>query len=279
MVYGGKRGGNHGWSVMEGRHPVRPESRRGPTPILPPTLDFPHPEAASITGGYVYRGKRLQALIGDYICGDWVTRKLWGTRFERADPVDRIVWHKELAQSTLRIVAFGEDNDGELYFLNYDDPGGIYRLVPNDAIRDTSASFPRMLSETGLFASVKNHELAVGVVPFSINAAQWADHATAERMVALPGETTVQMYDSPIPIPETFFSGQIFLPKDGVLVKTISLEMERGHPQSRRRLETQILHFDGSAWRGYSYAWNDEQTDATLVPAAGMDQSFAVTDA
>lgn len=274
MVYHVQRGGNYGWSIMEGRQPVRPNSKHGPTPILPPTLDFPHTEAASITGGYVYRGKRLKDLIGAYICGDWVTRKLWGTRFEG----DRIVWHKELAQSTLRIVAFGEDNAGELYFLNYDEGGGIYQLVPNEAVRDTSASFPRKLSETGLFSSVKTQEPAAGVIPFSVNASQWSDHATAVRWVALPGETTIKMYDSPIPIPETFFSGQVFLPKDGVLAKTISLEMERGNPESRRRLETQILHYDGAAWRGYSYAWNEEQTDATLVPAPGMDRSLVVTD-
>src|SRR5262249_32251459 len=78
--------------------------------------------------------------------------------------------------------------------------------------------------------------------------------------------------------PETFFSGQVFLPKDGVLAKTFSLEVERGNPQSRRRLETQILHYDGRAWRGYSYAWNDEQTDATLVPTAGADRTLTVSD-
>ncbi|HLJ93421.1 MAG TPA: PQQ-dependent sugar dehydrogenase [Gemmataceae bacterium] len=275
MVYRVQRGGNYGWSVMEGRQPVRPNSKRGPTPILPPVLDFPHTEAASITGGYVYRGKRLKDLIGTYLCGDWVTRKIWGTRFDG----DRIVSHKELAQTNLRIVAFGEDNDGELYFLNYDEGGGIYRLVPNDTVRDTSGTFPRKLSETGLFASMKSHQPAAGVMPFSIHASQWADHATAERFVAVPGESTIRMYDSPIPIPETFFSGQVFLPKDGVLAKTISLEMERGNPESRRRLETQVLHYDGTAWRAYSYAWNDEQTDATLVSSTGMDRTVLVTDA
>jgi putative heme-binding domain-containing protein len=275
MVDRVRRGGNYGWSVMEGRQSVRPDSKRGPTPILPPTLDFPHTEAASITGGYVYRGKRLKDLVGTYICGDWVTRKLWGTRF---DPADRILSHKELAQTTLRIVAFGEDNDGELYIVNYDEAGGIYQLVPNDQVRDTSATFPRKLSETGLFASVKSHEPAAGVIPFSINTAQWADHATAKRLLALPEHSTVQMYDGPLSIPETFYSGQVFFPKDGVLAKTFSLEMERGNAASRRRLETQILHFDGTAWRSYSYAWNEEQTDATLVSAAGMDRSFTVID-
>jgi putative heme-binding domain-containing protein len=274
MVYRVKKGGNYGWSIMEGRQPVRPEGQRGPTPILPPILDFPHTEAASITGGYVYRGKRLRDLIGAYICGDWVTRKLWATKFDG----DQIVWHREIAQGTQRIVAFGEDRDGELYFLDYDEAGKIYRLAPNPAATQKPTDFPRRLSETGLFTSVPDGTPAPGVVPFSVNAEQWADHAAAERFLALPGTTTAKMYDSPIPIPGGFFSGTVFFPKDGVLAKTFSLETERGNPRSRRRLETQLLHFDGDTWRGYSYAWNDEQSDAVLVPAAGQDRTVMVTD-
>ncbi|HEV3262706.1 MAG TPA: PQQ-dependent sugar dehydrogenase [Gemmataceae bacterium] len=274
MIYRVKRGGNYGWSIMEGPQPVHPEGKRGPTPISPPALDFPHTEAASITGGYVYRGKRLKGLVGAYICGDWVTRKLWGTRFDG----DRVTWHRELAQGTQRIVAFGEDNDAELYFLNYDDVGTIHQLVPNKASRDSRAKFPTRLSETGLFTSVKEHKPAPGVVPFSVNTEQWADYATAERFVALPGKASARVYDSPVEIPGGFYSGQVFFPKDGVLARTVSLEMERGQPRSRRRLETQILHCDGTAWRAYTYAWNDRQTDATLVPAAGATRTLTVTD-
>jgi putative heme-binding domain-containing protein len=274
MVYRVKKGGNYGWSVMEGPQPVKPEGKRGPTPILPPNLSFPHTEAASITGGYVYRGHRLPDLEGAYVCGDWVTRKLWATKFDG----DKVVWHKEIAQGTQRVVAFGEARDGELYFLDYDDPGRIFRLVPNPAANEKQPEFPRKLNETGLFSSVKDHVPAPGVVSFSINAEQWADHATAERFLALPGTTTAKMYDSAVPIPGGFFSGMVFFPKDGALARTVSLEMERGKRETRRRLETQLLHFDGGAWHGYTYAWNDEQTDAVLVPAAGADRTLTVID-
>jgi putative heme-binding domain-containing protein len=116
------------------------------------------------------------------------------------------------------------------------------------------------------------------VVPFSVNAEQWADFAAAERFLALPGTSTAKMYDSAVSIPGGFFSGTVFFPKDGVLARTISIEMERDRPQSLRRLETQLLHFDGTVWHGYSYAWNEEQTDATLVPAAGSDRALTVID-
>jgi putative heme-binding domain-containing protein len=276
MVYHVRKGGNYGWSVMEGRQTVRPEAKRGPTPILPPALDFPHTEGASITGGYVYRGKKLKDLVGAYICGDWVTRKLWGARFDKDD---HTTWHKELAQGTQRVVAFCEDNGGELYFVNYDDPGGtIHQIEPNEASKTWQPNFPTKLSDTGLFTSVKNQEPASGVLPFSINAEQWADFASSERYVAVPGSEKIRIYDDPIEIPGGFYSGRVFFPKDGVLAKTISMEMERGRPQSRKRFETQILHYDGTYWHGYSYQWNDAQTDATLVPAVGANQVFEVID-
>lgn len=291
MVYRIQRGGNYGWSVMEGPQPVRPESRRGPTPILPPSFAFPHTEGASITGGYVYRGKKYKDLEGAYICGDWVTRKLWATKFEKGkkpegngdgeltfEGPDKVVWHKEIAQGTQRVVAFGQDHDGELYFLNYDDNGTIHELVPNEAARDYKPTFPRKLSETGLFASARDHVPAPGVVPYAVNAEMWTDHAAAERFVGLPGTSAVQMYDSPVSIPGGFYSGMVFFPKDGVLARTVSLEMACGDPKSRKRLETQVLHFDGVVWRGYTYRWNDAQTDANLVAAAGAEQSFTILD-
>ena len=41
-----ERGSNHGWSVMEGTHPFHPNSKRGPTPIVPPVIEHHHTEAA-----------------------------------------------------------------------------------------------------------------------------------------------------------------------------------------------------------------------------------------
>jgi putative heme-binding domain-containing protein len=68
-------------------------------------------------------------------------------------------------------------------------------------------------------------------------------------------------------------------PTDSVLVKTLSLDMEQGNPASRRRIETQLLHFDGQEWQPYTYQWNEEQTDAVLLDAAGAERTFDVEDA
>jgi len=281
MVYKVKKGGNYGWSIKEGPQSVKPEGKIGPTPILPPTVAFPHTEAASITGGYVYRGKKHKDLVGAYVCGDWMSRKYWAIRAEGDKPATTI----EIAQGSPKVVSFAEDNDGELYILDYNETSaGIYVLELNADASKPRPPFPTRLSETGLFADVVKQVPAAGVYSYAINAEPWADHATAQRLVGLPGTSSATFYRHDEPVPDTaWFKARVFFPKDGVLARTFSLEMphegvRENWPVATRRLETQILHFDGYEWRGYSYRWNDEQTDATLVPAAGQDVELTVKD-
>ncbi|MEK6258355.1 MAG: PQQ-dependent sugar dehydrogenase [Planctomycetota bacterium] len=257
-----ERGGNYGWSVVEGRQSTNPEWPRGPTPILPPTIDVPHSESSSITDGLTYYGSRLKELHGHHIYGDYDTGKIWGFRYDKG----RVVDHRELADTTHRIVGFGDDNDGEFYLLDHT-AGTIHRLVPNPQ-PDQSATFPRKLSETGLFASVTAQTPAPGVIPYSINAEPWADHAVAERVIAVPNESSIKAAGATW----TF-------PKDSVFAKTLSLDMQHGNPSSRRRVETQILHFDGIDWQTYTYQWNEEQSDASLLDAAGAERTFDIVDA
>ncbi|MGI8979287.1 MAG: PQQ-dependent sugar dehydrogenase [Pirellulaceae bacterium] len=256
-----ERGGNYGWSVMEGRQPTNTEWPRGPTPILPPTIEHPHSESSSITDGLTYYGPRLKELQGHHIYGDYDTGKMWGFRFENG----KVVRHRELADTTHRIVGFGDDNEGEFYLLDHT-AGTLQRLIPNPQ-QDQSATFPRKLSDSGLYSAVKEQTPSAGVIPYSINAEPWADHAVAERLVAVPGEHSIKAEGAPW----TF-------PKDSVLVKTLSLDLQSGNPASRRRIETQILHFDGIEWMPYTYQWNDEQTDAALLSAAGAERTFDVAD-
>jgi len=172
-----QRGDNFGWGVMEGRQPTNPEWTRGPTPILPPTIDHPHSESSSITDGLIYYGSRLEELQGTHIYSDYDTGKFWGFRFENG----QVVNHRELADTTHRVVGMGEGHAGELYILDHI-AGTIHRLVPNPR-KNQQADFPRSLSDSGLFSSISKHLLAAGVVPYSINAEPWADNAVAERLV------------------------------------------------------------------------------------------------
>ena len=256
-----ERGGNYGWSVMEGRQSTNPEWPRGPTPILPPTIDHPHSESSSITDGLTYYGARLTELHGTHIYGDYDTGKIWGFRYENG----HVVNHRELADTTHRIVGFGEDHHGELYLLDHT-AGTIHRLVPNPH-RDQPGNFPRKLSETGLVSGGGQFAPAPGVISYSINAEPWADNSRAERWVAVPDDLTIQAQ-----------AGTWSFPENTVLVKTISLDMEQGNLDSRQHIETQILHFDGVQWNPYAYRWNEEQSDALLLDAGGGEQVYEIVD-
>lgn len=265
MVYRVERGGNYGWAATEGPQPIKP-GKVGPTPILPPLIELPHTIAASVTGGYVYRGKKFPELAGAYLFGDWETRRLWAARLEG----ERLVDMPEITRPSVRVVAFGEDNDGEVYFLDHD-AGTLHTLARNDSAPSTQ-DFPRKLSQTGLFEPGAPTEPAAGVLRFEINSHQWQDGATAEHWVAFPEQTAARLYSPGKPIPGmvNWHNFRLHFPPGAVLVKTISL--------SGRRLETQLLHYDGEDWQPYSYAWSDDQRDAELVPADGFEKELRLDD-
>jgi putative heme-binding domain-containing protein len=258
-----EKAGNYGWSIMEGPGPVYPDGKRGPTPLIPPALYLSHAEACCVIGGCVYRGTRLPELAGQYIFGDWETRRLWAAPLTEKG----LGKHRLLTQTNQRIVDFGEDRNGELYILDYE-AGGIYRLVPRPP-QNAVAPFPRKLSQTGLFASTSQDQPAIGVVPFMVNAEQWVDGATAEHWAAIPASSGIHIGAD----------GKQAFPANSVLTRTLSLPMRAGDPTSFRRIETQMLHFDGTRWNAYTYRWNDSQSDADLVDATGEDVPLAIHDA
>lgn len=298
MVYKIQKGGNYGWSVQEGSHPFRPERKKGPTPILKPIVEHSHADFRSITGGFVYRGKRLKELVGSYLYGDFDTGRIWALREDyvkvtRPGPSpdmprvgDPFTEAKELARTTYRIITWAEDAQGELYFVDFTG-GGIHQLVKSDK-KDESASFPRKLSETGLFASTKDHKPAPGVIPYSVNAQLWGDHALKERFIAIPGNGQIGFDEITYPQPSPGAPPGWRFPDGTVLVKTFSMEMERGNPKSIKRLETRLLHFQqfpgtqeygDQYWRGYTYVWNEDQTDAELLGADGKDLPLEIKGA
>lgn len=271
MVYKIQRGANYGWSVWEGPQMIHPDLPLGPTPVTPPTHVHSHSEARSITGGYVYRGKKFPDLVGRYIYGDWVTGKIWALQ-EKKNGKPEV---HEIANTGLSIICFGESNEHELTVVSYD--GGIYELKPN-RVTAVATSFPRKLSDTGIFRSTKKHQPAEGVLPYDINVEMWSDGTFAERFIGLPGTSKIGKFDK-----GDFSKGETQgawrFPTNTVFAKTIYLEQERGNPASRRRLETQVLHYTGDDWKAYSYHWNKEQTDAVLFDGEGREETYQIKDA
>ncbi|HUY33092.1 MAG TPA: PQQ-dependent sugar dehydrogenase [Pirellulales bacterium] len=264
MIYLIERGGNYGWSVMEGRHPFYAERRRGPTPLVPPVVEHPHSEFRSIVGGFVYHGERFPELRGVYLYGDHETGRVWGFRYH----LGGVTWQGELAGARIKFLAFGTDLAGDIYFADLIG-GELYQLerAPAEPLKAKS-DFPRKLSESGVFASVAEHTPAPWLVSYSVNSPLWSDGAYKERFLGLPGDSTIE-----------FHADTAWVSPEGtVLVKTFSLQLEPGNAASRRRVETRFLTRQEGQWHGYSYLWNDEQTDATLVDAAGTNRDYAIAD-
>ena len=271
QVYRVTKGANYGWSVFEGSRPFRPTRKLGPTPVSIPTAEHFHHEARSLTGGVVYHGHELPALKGAYIYADYSTGKIWAIKHDG----EKVAWHKEIADTTLGITGFLEGPEGELLTLDYQ-PGegsGFFRLVPNTATNDPK-SFPRKLSESGLFASVKDHQLRPEVIPYSVNAELWSDGAHKARFLALPTAEATEA-DAKVQMQYSARRGWEF-PNGTVAIKSFGLEFKEGDPTSRRWIETRFLTRQEGEWFGYSYRWNDEQTDATLVKSEGLDQEFSI---
>ncbi|HEX3146525.1 MAG TPA: PQQ-dependent sugar dehydrogenase [Gemmataceae bacterium] len=272
-----EKGGNYGWSVMEGTHPFRPLRPKGPTPILPPIIEHNHHEFRSLTGGYIYHGTRLKELQGAYIYGDYDTGRVWTLRYDAK--VKKVTDHRELTDTQLRIVAWGEDADGELYAVDHQG-GGLHRIIPAPPPLADPPKFPRKLSETGLFASTKDHTPAPGVLPYSVNAELWSDGATKQRFMAIPGDATIDYNAMTYPQPAPGAQPGWRFPNGTVFVKTFSL--------GDRRLETRLLvgervagneEVGDQVWLGYTYLWNDDQTDAELIDSKGLDKAYSIADA
>lgn len=255
MVHLVGRGHNCGWSIMEGRRPLRRDVAIGPAPITPPVKDYPRTEALSITGGIVYHGSKFPELTGYFVHGDYRTGNIWALRAG----VGKSYSHQQLTRTTLRIVAFAQDRRGNIYVLDHDNSGKIFRLVYTPTSRQET-HFPTRLSETGLYQSLDTLAPSPGVVPYEVTVEQWLDGAKAQRLIALPDQARVTI---------TSRHGRTAwgFPEGTVLARTIT------YPASPTpiRLETQILHRHHDSWNPYSYLWNNTQDEAELVDPGGAN--------
>jgi len=117
------RGANFGWAAFEGRQRFG-GSLRGSRHI-PPVAEYGHGSGCSVTGGYVYRGKRVPALRGRYVYGDFCTGKVWTMR---AGPRPRGAREdtRRLGVRLGGLKSFGESRDGTIYVIAN---SALYRFV------------------------------------------------------------------------------------------------------------------------------------------------------
>ncbi|HEY2412880.1 MAG TPA: PQQ-dependent sugar dehydrogenase [Pirellulaceae bacterium] len=266
QVYFVTKGANFGWSVYEGSHIFYANRKMEKQPLTPPVAEHHHSEARSLTGGVVYHGTKLPELTGAYIYGDHSTGRIWAIRHDGT----KVLWHKLLADTTFNITGFAIDSRGELLVADHhgEGEGGYYYLEPSPP-QSGPSKFPRKLSETGFFTSVKDNAMQPGVIAYSVNSPLWSDGAYKERFFAVPESAA-----SSFKIDLGQKNGWDF-PEGTVLVKSFAFQPTAGDSTGRRWIETRLLTKQQSnEWAGYSYRWNDEQTDAELVAGEGADCDY-----
>ena len=253
-----RSGENHGWPIMEGSLCFNIPDPDNPLPfcdnsgLTPPIAEQTHDDSIAVIGGHVYYGSAVPELYGMYLYTDFVTGNIWGLRYD-----GDTVTHEELlvGNSGMVVLSMAQDLAGEVYFLN----GGIWALRP--AQPTEPVDFPTRLSDIPalLEAGLGRDQTDQGIVPYAPQPALWSDGALKERFMALPGLSEVGYQ------PDVGWD----FPEDSVLVKNFLLPQDFRDPEaSARRVETRLLVRDVGQWHGFSYEWNELETDAVLLSGA-----------
>lgn len=258
-------GGDYGWNYREGRHAYTGTPPAGVT-FVDPIWEYPHSGATtnrgnSVTGGVVYRGTRFSQLYGQYVFADYGSGNVWAFHYDGV----RVTNHRHLTTATA-IVEFGTDpSNGDVLLGSVNGP--IYRLVYNT--EPVGDPLPPTLTDTGAFADLLSLTPQSGILPYEINHPFWSDHALKTRWFSVPDTNDFLAFNP---------TGSWEAPPGTVWIKHFDLELTNGVPESRRRLETRFLVRNAGGAYGVTYRWDDTQTEAFLVPDAGLDESFVIQD-
>lgn len=264
------RGGNYGWAFRE----ALLNGPRTNNPPIPANFDAlyhdepiynyvrtdngamaPEFRGNSVTGGRVYRGTNVPALSGKYIFGDHVSGNIWSMNLNGTG-IQRIAGEGGVA-------GFGYDPSNQ-DILVADLDGQILRL----ANTTPTQNYPETLSATGLFTDLADLSPSPGVIPYTVNLPFWSDHAVKTRWMTIPNGTSQFTWSE---------DGLWTLPTGTIWVKHFDMEMQRGVPASKKRIETRLIVKNASGSYGVSYRWNDAGTEAFLAADGGENFNLAVT--
>ena len=140
-------GNNYGWRQMEASYCFEPKENCKRDGMVLPIIEYPndayHPafalgrknqlnvEGCSVTGGYVYRGKKLKGFEGVYFFGDYCSGNIWSFKVidGKANAFKNRTEEINIADGefTNYISSFGQDADGEIYIVDYN--GAVYKII------------------------------------------------------------------------------------------------------------------------------------------------------
>lgn len=122
-----RHGENYGWNVYEGFEPFSNQYKKEDRKFTMPFWAYRRKYGASVTGGYVYRGDKNSSFYGAYICGDYMSKKIFGLTQENGS----LKTVRVVGSIPQGLVSFSEDEAGNIYALGWE--GKIYQIDFSEA--------------------------------------------------------------------------------------------------------------------------------------------------
>jgi len=112
---------------------------------------------------------------------------------------------------------------------------------------------------------------APNAVPYEVNSPLWSDSADKARAFIVPAGRKIHVKDCRTPSAEctqgAADSGKWVFPVGTVMIKSFGFD--------GKLVETRLLmHADDTTWVGYTYQWNEAQTEATISPIDRAQVAF-----
>jgi uncharacterized repeat protein (TIGR03806 family) len=142
----------------------------------------------------------------------------------------------------------------------------LQTCIPPAAIDQPAAK----LSQTGCVDPLDPTRLATSVIPYEVNSPLWSDGAEKQRGLALPMGRKIEIKNCTASASDCLGAAD-----DGKWVFPVGTVMVKSFLFDGKRVETRLfVHFDAATWVGYSYQWDEAQTDATIVADERVEVPF-----
>merc|ERR1711862_274788 len=147
-----------------------------------PLTAFSREDAGSIIGGHVYRGSEFTSFNGKYITADYITEKILSVDISSGEV-------STLGSMPRRPISFGEDADGDIFYLTAGNNIQLLRFVEPGV----ATGVPQTLTATGAFTDVENLVVRDGFLPYELIDPFWSDGALKKRWMAIPNDGNPDM--------------------------------------------------------------------------------------
>ena len=248
------RGGHHGWPWKEGTQ-AWPFSY--PTNGLSdPFFEYEHSQGrTAITGACHVDDPCLPDLRDTYLFADWS-----GPIYAMRRLPDGGHAPPELLGFQRAMATIAHDPVSGTVWLGGD---GLFVLERHSR----AVSMPAHLTATGFFESAEELRPRPGLLAYEVNQPFWSDHAIKRRWFALPPGDGLVRFD-----PEKPWTA----PPGTAWVKHFDFPVSDVVPTRLRRLETRVLVKTTNSVYGVTYRWNDDETEAVLVPESGAEEDIVI---